>query len=421
MFGHLFRSRRSTASPEAAFQTGLPSPERTAEKPPSSLTVKFQELKYALRPRRSSKKDGKQARQEQKPERHRYIPYSQRSGNVVLGPPTAPDHSHSLSNPPRQYPSSSAAAGLLQAGAPSTTDSIVPQSTFPVDASSTPPAPTTRTRATAPPRFPRAVPTSQPEEEYPWARKRIIEVRAMKAREEAQGINAVRTSRAQVVAPPTATTAQQSASEVAAQGSAKGEPTLTAKSHAKEMTEGRNRFDPDLYYSRRRFPENEMIFNDPRPQYKDPGGLRNIFQLDEMKPGPTQQGVLDPESNAPCWASFTDEFAQLVERASAVQIEREERRKRSPDSPRRYRQRNPQTSTAQAPLPAAWAPLKLPNHMTTSNGGAQPSLPTVDESEDADRSHDSAVHTSAPNPSLWMGQRIYRRLVRSLNRDSSRS
>ncbi|KIO25252.1 hypothetical protein M407DRAFT_25376 [Tulasnella calospora MUT 4182] len=405
MFGHLFRSRRSTAGPQPELKTGPSSPEKTAAKPPSRLSVKLQELKYTLHLRRPSKTDGKPARQEQKP-RHRYIPYSQRF------------------NRPRQHPGYSTAAGSLQAGAPSTIHSAVPQSSFPANASSAPPAPTTRTTATAPLRLPGAFPTSQPEDDYPPARKRIIEIRAMKANlqhNEAQGTKAVRRCRVQVVAPPTTTTIQQSTSDTAARGFAEGQLTLAAKAHAKDQrrNEERKRLGADLYHAPRRFPESEMTSNDPKPEYKDVKGLRNLSEPHGMKDAPTQQGVLDPESDTPSWPPFSVDFAPLVERAYAVKIEREERQKRSPNSPRQYQKRNPQTAAAQAPLSTARRALKFPNQNLGLKREVQPSLPTIDGLEDSDNYHEGAPHDLDPHPSLWMGQKISPGVVLSQNQDSS--
>ncbi|KAG9044575.1 hypothetical protein FS837_007921 [Tulasnella sp. UAMH 9824] len=234
MFAKLFPSRRSTtAGSRPEFKTGPSSSDQTATKPSSKLIRKLQELKQALQPRRSGQlkqQRAKQANDDHMQGKHSPAWADEHIGNAKLGP-------RSLLHRPRRHVNSSVAPLSPVASAACVASSATPESRFPVSAPSTRLPPTTKAPARDPRRLQEPTSTSELVENYPRARRRIIELRAMQEQlklDETRGPEAIRTRRVQVVAPLTTTTIQQSSWEVASLELAKGKTTPAANLDVKQ-------------------------------------------------------------------------------------------------------------------------------------------------------------------------------------------
>ncbi|KAG8952555.1 hypothetical protein FRC00_006720 [Tulasnella sp. 408] len=225
MFGHLFPSRRSTASPPLAFKT-RPSPEKSSARPLSKFTEKLQALKHALKPRRSGTK---------------------KSGNVA-------QRARSILNRRRDDISSSTASGLLAAGTTSTTRRAAPHPSLPglFNAPPTPLGPIVQATSR---RLQGLAMPSDPEEDYPPARQRIRELRAMKASlgcDEAQGMKTTHAYHVKVVASRTTTTCPPPSWEVTTLEYA-NKPTPVTKLHEREsrVHQERNLLNAGVYQTTR--------------------------------------------------------------------------------------------------------------------------------------------------------------------------
>ncbi|KAG9043243.1 hypothetical protein FS837_009844 [Tulasnella sp. UAMH 9824] len=272
MFGHILRfsSRRSSASPPPAFKS-----ENATTKLPSKLTKKLQALKQALKPCRSGTKGDGQATYGAKQETDK--PTSYESGNLARC-------ARSLLNRRRGDLSSSSASGLLPAGTKSTTRSAARHSNFSgvLNAPPTPLGPNVQAPSRAPPPLQGLVMPSDSEPEYPAARKRVREIRAMKAGlrcDEVQGIKT--TYHVQVLAPRTTTTFPSPSWDVNALEYANEKCTMVAKFHenGSRVHEERNLLNAPGIYHTRRFSSHE---NPTRALVPDP----SLWLGDNLSNGP---------------------------------------------------------------------------------------------------------------------------------------
>ncbi|KAG8912182.1 hypothetical protein FRC00_005093 [Tulasnella sp. 408] len=281
MFGHLFPSHRSTASPPLAFKTG-PSPGKASARPLSKFTQKLQALKQVLKPRRSGTKvigDGPTICGTKHVTGEPTAPY-EKSGNSAR-------HARSLVNRRREGFSSSTTSGLLPAGTTSTTRSATPHPSLPgpFNAPPTPLGPIVQASSLSPPGLQGLAMPSDPEKDYPPARKRIRELRAMKVTlgcDEVQGMKTTHAYHVKVVAPRTTTTFPPPSWEVTTLEYA-NKPTPVTELHERgsRVHQERNLLNAGVYQARRCFShENPIRTPAPDPsrwlgeeQYNEP--IRN--------------------------------------------------------------------------------------------------------------------------------------------------